>query len=142
MKWLQIGLFLSFFANLSYAQDSYLLVSSGGGVTGTATVYKITRDGKVLKGQGLGEIAFTEEGKLKKCKAKKYFKGANAVLTASPDFVHPGNLYTSLTLSDEGKERKITWGDTAHPAPEDAKELHQKINTALSKLTFTTDSPK
>ena len=71
MKSLQIGLFLSCLVSVGYAQESYLLVSSGGGVTGTATVYKITRDGKVMKGQGLGEIAYTEESKLKKMRHKK-----------------------------------------------------------------------
>jgi hypothetical protein len=136
MKSLQIGLFCSCLALGVYAQESYLLVSSGGGVTGAATVYKITRDGKVLKGQGLGDIAYTEESQLKKCAAKKYFKGAKEVLRSSPDFIHPGNMYSSLALYDEGKESRITWGQAEYPVPEDAKKLYSKINTAVSRLTF------
>jgi hypothetical protein len=126
MKSLQIGLLLSCLVSAGYSQESYLLVSSGGGVVGTATVYKITRDGKVMKGQGLGEIAYTEQSKLKKCATRKYFKGAKAVLEASPDFIHPGNMYSSLALFD--------------PAPEEARKLYSKINTAMSRLTFSPGS--
>jgi len=142
MKFLPIGLLVSLFFHVSYGQESYLLVGSGGGVAGTATVYKITRDGKVLKGKGLDEIAYTEEAKLKKCTTKKYFKKAKAVLKSTAKFNHPGNLYSSLTLYNEGNEGKMTWGDAAHPAPEDAKKLYQKINEKMARLTFTTGSSK
>lgn len=142
MKSLQLGLFWSFCALASYAQESYLLVTSGGGVAGTATVYKIEEGGKVLKGKGLAEIAYTEESKLKKCAAKRYFKEAKAVLKSSPDFIHPGNMYSSIALYDGGKEGKITWGHAEFPVPEDAKKLYNKINTAVSRLTFSTGSQK
>ena len=136
MKSLHTGMFWSFCILSSYAQSSYLLISSGGGVAGTATVYRIDEAGKVMKGQGLGEIEYTEESKLKKCAAKRYFKHANAVLKSSPDFIHPGNMYSSLALYEDGKERRITWGHAEFPAPEDAKKLYSKINTAVSRLTF------
>jgi hypothetical protein len=136
MKSLQIGLFWSLCFLSSYAQESYLLVSSGGGIAGTATVYKIDKSGMVKKGQGLGEIEYTEEGKLKKCATKRYFKRAKAVLKSSPDFIHPGNMYSSLALYEEGKESRITWGHAEFPAPEEAKKLYSKINTAVSGLKF------
>ena len=142
MKSLQLGLVWSFCALACCGQENYLLVSSGGGVAGTATVYKIEEGGKVSKGQGLAEIAYTEESKLKKCAARKYFKQAKAVLRSSPDFIHPGNMYSSLALYDEGKESRITWGHAEFPVPEDAKKLYNKINTAVSRLTFSTGSPK
>lgn len=136
MKILLFGLFWSFVSLAGYAQENYLLVSSGGGVAGTATVYKITQDGKVMKGRGLGDITYTEESKLKKCATKKYFKGAKSVLKSSPDFIHPGNVYSSLALFEEGRESRITWGHAEHPAPEDVRKLYSKINTAVSRLTF------
>jgi len=142
MKSLQVGMFWSFCVLSSYAQENYLLVSNGGGVAGTATVYKIDKTGKVMKGQGLGEITYTEESKLKKCAAKRYFKHAKAVLKSSPDFIHPGNMYSSLALYEEGKENRITWGQAEFPAPEEATKLYDKINTAVSRLTFSSGSPK
>jgi len=142
MKFFFISLFFITLVSASHAQESYLLVSSGGGVAGTATVYKIGLDGKVLKGTGLGEINYSERSKLKKCSAKKYFKGAKSLMTSSPDFNHPGNLYSSISLYENGKESKITWGDPEHAVPEDAKKLYQKINTKLTGLTFTPDTLK
>ena len=142
MKFLFISLFFIVFVPASHAQERYLLVSSGGGVAGTATAYKISPDGKVLKGTGLGEINYTEEATLKKCAVKKCFKGAKSLMESAPDFQHPGNLYTSITLYENGKENKVTWGDAGHAVPEDANKLFQKINKRLSKLTFTPDARK
>lgn len=126
----------------SHAQENYLLVRSGGGVAGTATVYKISPDGKVLKGKGLSDVNYTEESRLRKCSVKKYFKGARTVMKSNPDFNYPGNMYAAIVLMDHGQEKKITWGDTSHAAPEDAKKLYEKINTRLSRLTFAPDSRK
>ncbi len=94
-----------------------------------------------MKGQGLAEITFTEESKLKKCAAKRYFKHAKSVLKSSPDFNHPGNMYSSLVLYEEGKENAITWGHAEFPAPEEATKLYSKINAAVSRLTFSSGSP-
>ena len=140
MKSLQLSLFWSLCVLSSFGQENYLLVGSGGGVAGTATVYKIDETGTVRKGQGLGEIAYTEESKLKKCAAKRYFKRAKSVLKSSPDFIHPGNMYSSLALYEGGKESRITWGHNEYPAPEEAKKLFNKITAAVSRLTFSSGS--
>jgi len=124
------------------AQDSFLVVSSGGGVTGSATVYKISLDGKVLKGKGLGQVKYDEKSLLKKSIAKKCYRKAKTVVGASADFNHPGNLYYSIATLDNGKESKITWGDLEHPAPEKAKDVYQEITTILSALTFTANTTK
>jgi hypothetical protein len=142
MKFIFNSLIFIVFALAAHAQESYLLVSSGGGFAGTATVYKISLDGIVMKGKGLGEINFPEQSKIKKRKATKYFKDAKKVIASAGSFNHPGNLYFSITLYEKGKESKITWGDAAHAAPEDAKKLYQKINAALAKLTFAKDASK
>jgi hypothetical protein len=136
MRSLITGLIFIFFVQASPAQESYLLVSSGGGFAGTATVYKISLNGRVMKGKGLGDVSFVEGSKLKKRLASKYFKNAKAIMASSSGFSHPGNLYFSIALYEKGKESKITWGDAEHAAPEAAKELYQKINEALAKLTF------
>lgn len=142
MKLLFMSLFLVLAFHACGAQERYLLVSNGGGVAGTATVYKISSDGKVLKGKGLGEINYSEESKLKKCAARKYFKRAEKLMASSPDFNHPGNVYSSITLYEQGKENRIAWGDAEHAAPEDAKKLYQKISTRLTTLTFTPEEHK
>lgn len=142
MKFLTLCFLSLLIVQLAQSQDKVLLIASGGGVAGTATIYKISADGIVKKGKGLGEIAYSEESKLKKCTAKRYFRKAKSLVSAYPDFNHPGNVYTSITLSDAGNEKKITWGATDHETPEDAKKLHDKIITKLSQITFTSDPRK
>ncbi len=142
MKFLSISLFFIVLVHASYAQERYLLIINGGGFTGAAIAYKINLDGKVLKGSGLAEISYTEESKLKKCAVKRYFKRARALMKSFPDFNHPGNLYSSIVLHEKETDRKITWGDTNHAVPEDAKKLYQKINTALTKVKFTPNEGK
>jgi hypothetical protein len=133
-------LFLLF--HITYSQDCLLVVSSGGGFTGMATVYKITPDGKVLKGNGLGEVTFNEQGKLKKSVAKKYYRQAKKLVETSPDFNYPGNVYYSVGVIDKDKKTKITWGDSQHPASDEMTRLYQEVMQALSALTFTAKNTK
>src|SRR3989337_2834555 len=110
MKFIFLGLVCLAFVKISHAQDTYLLIRKGGGVTGIADVYKIDLDGKVQKGKGLGEIRFTEESKLRKCRTKRYFRKVKTLLASYPNFNHPGNLYSSIAFHDHSTERTITWG--------------------------------
>jgi hypothetical protein len=118
------------------AQDTSLLISRGGGVTGMVTVYRIDLRGKVEKGSGVAAIAYTEEGKLKKCTTKKFFRKVKALLKAHPDYDHPGNVYSSLAYNEHSTVDKITWGDPQHQVPENISKLHRRISTALSKVKF------
>lgn len=126
----------------AYSQDCFLIVSSGGGITGVATVYKISLDGKVLKGKGLGQVNYNEQSKLKKSIARKYYRKAKTLVGSSSDFNHPGNLYYSIATLEEDKESKMTWGDIEHSAPEQAKNLYQEITKILTALTFTENTTK
>lgn len=142
MKFLLCVLFFLAFFYSSRAQERFLKVTSGGGVAGIATQYKIGLDGQVLRGKGLGEISYTEAAKLKKFQARKYFKQANSILASHPDFNHPGNLYFSILTYNQGKESQITWGDSEYEAPDDAEKLYQKISKALTGLAFVPDMGK
>ena len=127
---------------IACAQDCFLVVSSGGGITGSATVYKISPDGKVLKRKGLGQLNYDEQSKLKKSIATRYYRKAKMVVGTSSDFNHPGNLYYSIATHENKKVSKITWGDLQYPAPEQAKNLYQEITKILTALTFTANITK
>lgn len=142
MKFVFTALFLCCFIFSMQAQECYLTLTSGGGVTGNATAYKIYPDGRVEKGNGLGEITYSQSGKLKKSAVKKYFKQTRAFLSANPEFNHPGNLSSSIMLHEDGKERKVTWGDANHPTPDEIRKLHENITASLGKLTFDQDLRK
>ncbi|MEO5979424.1 MAG: hypothetical protein ABIS36_21700 [Chryseolinea sp.] len=133
---------LIFLLGSAYGQDKYLLVSVGGGFTGSAVVYKIYEGGVVLKGKGVGDISYDESGKLRKGATKKFFTKTRSLLSDNPEFDHPGNIYTSLILFENGTEKKMTWGDAKTSAPENATKLYEKINGCLKKLTFTPELRK
>jgi hypothetical protein len=136
MKSLWLLLFLMVVTASVNAQDCYLQVTAGGGITGSATAYKIQPDGTVLKGKGIGEVTYDQAAKMKQSAAKKYFRKLRSLLESNPEFNHPGNIYTSLTLHENGSEKKIVWGAVDHASPEDVKKFYEKISAALGKLTF------
>jgi hypothetical protein len=135
MKTLLFSLFLVV-SHTAFAQECFLQVTNGGGITGAATVYQIHLDGKVLKGNGLGTIHYQEKSNLKKSKAKKFFRKTRQLLTSLQEHNFPGNIYYSLALKENDKQMKITWGDAGHPAPAQAMTLYDEITDVLSHLTF------
>jgi hypothetical protein len=136
MKSLLCSLFLVV-CHAAFAQECFLEVRTGGGITGAATVYQVHPHGKVLKGQGLGSIQYDQMSMLKKSRAKKFYRKTRKLLTLSPSYNFPGNVYYSLAVQENDKQTKITWGDAQHSVPEKAKRLYQQITDALSQLTFT-----
>lgn len=127
---------------IACAQDCVLVVSSGGGIAGSATVFKIGLDGKVLKGKGSGTVNFDEQSKLKKSVAQMYYRKVKMAVKTASDFNHPGNMYYSIAIFENGKENKITWGDFQYPVPDQPKNLYQEITTVLTSLTFTANTKK
>lgn len=118
------------------AQESFVTIGSGGGVTGSATVYKIFRNGKIFKGRGVGEIKYDECAKLNRRDASANFIAVSRNTKELAPFNHPGNVYYFLTYYDKGVEQIITWGDGDHPVPDHVKTLYEKIQKQLVGLTY------
>jgi hypothetical protein len=135
MKITMTSLFL-FAAQFVFAQDNVLILKSGGGSTGIVIIYEISPDGSVKKGKGVGEASFTDESKLKKSLAEKYFEQAKELMDATPEHNFPGNLYYSLTSKDKDKESKIVWGDPQHAAPAKIQKLYGQMMNSLTGLTY------
>jgi hypothetical protein len=120
----------------AFAQDNFLMLRSGGGFTGSSNVYRIDKDGRVFRSKGINQIAYAEQAALKKSRTKKYFRKAKKLFKTNSDFNHPGNVYYSISLTNKNAERKITWGDSEHPVPEDIKKLYEQLISIVSTLTF------
>jgi len=116
------------------AQDKFITVGSGGGFAGTVTRYKITPAGEVFRGKGLGEIKYTECGKMKKAAVKKWIASVEEKTTAT--FNHPGNLYYFITYTEKGREQTITWGAADHPVPDEIKKLYEEINSRVHAIRY------
>jgi hypothetical protein len=119
-----------------FAQDKHVTIGSGGGITGAATVFKITPSGKVYKGSGLAEIKYAECAKISKSRAKKIIKSITEHVQNAGTFDHPGNIYYFLTIADGDKPKKITWGDSNHPVKEDTRKLYAEIQSVVSTLKY------
>lgn len=142
MKALLFSALFLLFNGVASAQKIFATISNGGGFAGTVTVYKICTDGKILKANGFPPIEYTEEATLKRSKAKKYIKRTKALLTSLPDFNHPGNIYYSMAIVQDGAEDKIVWGDAKRTAPKKVLKLYNEMLPVLSHLLFTKNTPK
>ena len=124
-----------FFSITVVAQEKFITVGSGGGFAGTATVYKITTDGKVFKGNGIADIKFTECGKIKKTKAKEFVSQVSQQVNAKT-FSHPGNLFYFISFTESNNERTITWGDADHPVQADVKKIYEEVLASVSIIRY------
>jgi hypothetical protein len=131
---------LAFFVTNASAQE-YIVLTKGGGVTGNTTVFRISPSGEVAKGSGTIDPAYSEFAKLRKSRAKRFFRKTRALMEKET-FNYPGNMYTAIALVDGGKEGKIVWGDASHETPVKATKLYQKIQSSLNRLTFSKDLRK
>jgi hypothetical protein len=118
------------------AQNKFISVGSGGGFVGTATVYKVTPNGKVFKGTGVGDIKFSLCGKIKKAKAKQIVTRVADQLDSATSFNHPGNLFYFISYTEDNNERTITWGDADHPIQADVKKLYEEVLASVNGVRF------
>ena len=118
----------------SASQEKFISAGSGGGFAGTVAAYKISRNGDVFKGSGVGEIIYTQCGKIRKSEAKKLIKKVAHKTLSSKPFTHPGNLYYFLSYTDDGTEQTITWGDANHALPDDIKKIYDEVNASISAV--------
>jgi len=115
-------------------QSEYLVLGSGGGFTGVATQYKITKKGKVYKGTGVLGITYTREGKIKKSDARKLLKEADSL--SDTTFCHPGNIYYYIQKPGENDTLTYTWGEVHFEVPEPAGMLYKNAMGRIADLTF------
>lgn len=136
MKIFVLNFLLGFYALTIQAQDKIITLGSGGGLTGAVTVFKITEKGEVFKGKGLGQIVYSECGKIKKSLAAKFLDETTTQLQM-PDFNHPGNMYFFLSIvEDDDKSKKITWGDNSYPVQASIEKLYQEIQSTINTIKF------
>jgi hypothetical protein len=127
-------LFLTFGLFSVQAQENYISISKGGGFTGSATVYKLHVNGDVFKGQGLGDIRFTEKSSMRNRTRKKFFQRAEKIVLEPSS--HPGNIYYSILFSHNGKATTITWGAEGHTPNAEVKKLYDDLFAKIQTMKF------
>ena len=129
-------LFFFLIFSTAFAQDKFITIGSGGGFTGTTTVFKITPGGLIFKGEGLGDIKFSEWGKIKKSKAKEILTTVSDAMSSKTSSSHPGNLFYFISYTENNNKFTITWGDADHPVQADVKELYEEVLTTVSAVKY------
>jgi len=118
------------------AQDKFITLGSGGGFTGSTTIYKVTPAGKVFKGVGIGDVPFTHCGKIEKAKAKQMMTSVADQVSAAASFNHPGNLFYFISYTENNNVKSIKWGDADHPIQEDVKKLYDEMLASVNGISF------
>lgn len=119
-----------------FAQDKHVTIGSGGGITGTVTVFKITPNGKVYKGSGLADIQYTGCAKIRKSRARKIIRSITQHVQNVGTFNHPDNMYYFFSTSDGANPQKISWGDASYPVNPDTQKLYTEIQSVVSRLKY------
>ncbi len=112
--------------------DHYIEFGSGGGITGQAQGHMLTYSGNVYKAIRTldNELTISFVKKIKKSRAKRFFKAAQKQISPDFQFNEPGNRYQYLYLKTAQYTKKVVWGSLSKPAP---KQII-KLSTKLQKL--------
>lgn len=116
---------------LANYKDVEISFGSGGGYTGQEIVYTINSDGEVFMSDNLKNET-TELPKLKTKKTLELFEQLTEINIGSLDFNHPGNMYSFIQETKEGKSKKIVWGDGQETPPKTVLEYYQLLNSYIN----------
>ncbi|MBN1416727.1 MAG: hypothetical protein JW973_16635 [Bacteroidales bacterium] len=116
------------------AQPECLVFGKGGGIAGTATLYKILDNGKVYKGSGRVNILFTQQGKIPKSEAKRLYHDIRNL----PDttFSYPGNVYYFVQVIGDSTVHEYTWGAREFDVPDTLGSLYESAMNKLASLRY------
>ncbi len=133
MKHIFFVLLLSWSA-LVYSQDiDSLKIGSGGGITGSVTVFKFENT-RMLKGKGMVSIKYNESAPVKCKKRKKLLKNAKSLLREGAELNSPGNTYQFIEIYAKGKILKMVWHQSEIPAA--TLQYIENIKEIIKNLKF------
>jgi len=137
MRRFYIFAFITFIFSFTVSsQPKFIAVGSGGGFTGTTTVFKVLPNGKILKGTGVGDVKFSLCGKIKKAKAREIVNKVADQVDSAGSFNHPGNLFYFISYTQGNNEQTLKWGDIEHPIQDDVKKLYDEVLASVSGVRF------
>lgn len=106
--------------------DEHLRFGNGGGFAGIETTYTLLENGQLFKStMGTPEVVA-----LKNCPrktAKQLFETAESLGLEKLDFAHPGNTYSFIEYTDDGKTNRITWGSRGQSVDEKIQALYEQL---------------
>lgn len=106
--------------------DEYLRFGNGGGFAGTETTYILLDNGQLFKStMGIPEVVALKNSPRKT--AKQMFETVASLGLEKLDFAHPGNTYSFIEYTDDGKTNRVTWGSRGQPVDEKIRALYEQL---------------
>ena len=112
---------------------SQLRFGSGGGFTGAITEYVLLENGQIFIRETL-DGAYQPLGKINKGRAKTIYQSWENKDLTKKEFQHPGNMYYFVTMVNDGKEHRLTWGSHNHPAGDEIKAFYKECRALVEEL--------
>lgn len=113
---------------LAKYKDVEISFGNGGGYTGQEIVYTINSIGEVFMTDKLKNET-TELPKIKSKKTLELFEQLTELNLADLKFNKPGNMYSFIQETKDGKAQKIVWGDGQEAPPQAILDYYQLLNS-------------
>lgn len=107
-----------------------LQFGNGGGFTGQVRTLVLLENGQLFL-KDAGATAFSEVSKIKKKKAKAFYRATEELDLAKMAFNHPGNMYQYIELKKDSSSARIVWGDENFQSDQKVKDLYIALSDLL-----------
>ena len=111
--------------------DEVLRFGNGGGFTGAVTEYILLENGQLFKNASKAPEPM-ELACVGRKKGHKLFEAAESLGLLDVDFSYPGNMYYFVEFQDDGKQRRVTWGDREHPVDPKIKDFYDQLSALVA----------
>lgn len=115
---------------LAKYKDVEIIFGNGGGYTGQEITYSLSSDG-TLKMTDRLKNETVEITKLKANKTLELFEKLSELNIAGLEFNKPGNMYSFIQETKDGKSQKIVWGDGQEMPPKAILDYYQLLNSYI-----------
>jgi len=115
---------------LTKYKDVEISFGNGGGYTGQEITYSLSSDG-TLKMTDRLKNETVEITKLKANKTLELFEKLSELNIAGLEFNKPGNMYSFIQETKDGKSQKIVWGDGQEIPPKAILDYYQLLNSYI-----------
>lgn len=109
-----------------------LQFGSGGGFTGLTTTYTLLENGQLFSQTGIEDGPLKELTCVSKKQVKPLFTAAAKIEWPDKKISNPGNMASSLTYKENGKEHGIIWGGGEYGPPADVLQLYKDLYQIVS----------
>jgi len=111
-------------------RENRVVISRGGGATGTWTTWYLLKNGDILQQDQLNGPC-SKVSSITKGRAKSFFQNMDTLVEQTPPFSHPGNMTYILEYHDNLRTTVFKWGDPNFKVPESIATSYQDFMSLI-----------